>query len=371
VRTAYVYSANDSHASQATTTCKNTFKSILKSFVLSNRISRRLWTIWKEILSISKAYKILKTIDILIISGGGQLDDYWGGTWGHPYTLFKWAIIARTAKAKLVFLSVGAGSITSRLSRFFIKSSLLLASYRSYRERNTLTIVEAMGIRPGGMVYPDLAFSLPVRRDRIKGDSENERRPIIGISPISSVAWTGVDDPVYQNYFNQLVSLVSWLIQKKYRILFFPTQINADTPIITALKERLIRSGLLKSENEIIEKPVLTVDDLIEQISMVDMVVASRLHAVILSLLMHKPVLAISYNRKVNIAMGDMGLSEYCIDVNRIDLHSSIERFMMLESNAAAVTRQIEINMASYAKALNDQYRYVFVDKYPGESHAI
>jgi polysaccharide pyruvyl transferase WcaK-like protein len=311
-------------------------------------------------LFISKSYKILKTIDILIISGGGQLDDYWGGAWGHPYTLFKWAIMARVAKKRFIFMSVGVDSITFKLSKFFIKHSLLLASYRSYRERNTLMIVEAMGVRPGGMVYPDLAFSLPVNRDRVISCLEMKKSPIIGISPISTKAYTAKDDPVHRNYFNQLVSIVSWLVEKNYKILFFPTQIKMDTPMIADLKEALFNRGILKSKNQIIENRILTVDDLIEQILIVDIVVASRLHAVILSLLMHKPVLAISYNRKVNILMEDMGLSEYCIDFNHMDLHISLKKFMLLEADADTITEKIRNKVAAFTKDLDCQYGCLF-----------
>jgi polysaccharide pyruvyl transferase WcaK-like protein len=370
VRMAHVTNDDESEVSLRQPTFMNKFRRMLTSPVLNNRITYRLWTIWKEINFILNSYKNLRTIDILIMSGGGQLDDYWGGVWGHPYTLFKWAILAKLSKTRLIFMSVGVDSIRFRLSRFFIKSSLLLSSYRSYREHNSLMVVEALGVKPGGRVYPDLAFSLPVIRDPIKNNAGSDTRPLIGVSPIAAMAWTKIDDPVYQNYFNQLVSLVLWLVQNNYRVLFFPTQIKVDTPLIAELKERLINRGIIEfRKNEIIENRVLTVDDLIEQISKVDMIVASRLHGVILSLLMYKPVLAISYLKKVDLTMSDMGLSEYCLDVNQIDLPSLIMKFQLLESNAEAITIQIKDKVSSYTKALDDQYGYLFANRQPGEDH--
>src|SRR6185437_9395874 len=55
----------------------------------------------------------------LIVSGGGQLDEEWGGAWGHPFALFKWAMLARLAKVPLAFASVGACKAASTTSRFF------------------------------------------------------------------------------------------------------------------------------------------------------------------------------------------------------------------------------------------------------------
>ncbi len=78
--------------------------------------------------------RFLKDVDFLIVSGGGQLDDFWGGAWGHPYALLKWSVLARLRGAKPIFLSVGFGELDSRLSRLFTRTALRLAAYRSYRD---------------------------------------------------------------------------------------------------------------------------------------------------------------------------------------------------------------------------------------------
>ena len=60
-----------------------------------------------ELRHIIGGYRFLKNVDILIISGGGQLQDIWGGPWGHPYAMLKWTFLARLRGAKPIFLSVG------------------------------------------------------------------------------------------------------------------------------------------------------------------------------------------------------------------------------------------------------------------------
>ena len=40
----------------------------------------------------------LQTADLVLASGGGQLDAVWGGTWGQPYALARWAWLARRAR---------------------------------------------------------------------------------------------------------------------------------------------------------------------------------------------------------------------------------------------------------------------------------
>ena len=98
-----------------------------------------------EFVLTAKAIRALRGFDLLIVSGGGQLDDYWGGPWWHPYTLLKFAVIARLAKIEYVFVSVGAGPLDASLSRFFVRKALSLASYRSYRDEDSKRFIQRIG----------------------------------------------------------------------------------------------------------------------------------------------------------------------------------------------------------------------------------
>lgn len=43
-----------------------------------------------------ESYGNMRGVDLLLIAGSSQLIDYLpGGAWGHPYTIFKWVLIAR------------------------------------------------------------------------------------------------------------------------------------------------------------------------------------------------------------------------------------------------------------------------------------
>ena len=97
-------------------------------------IRRELGHIRTELSHIIGGYRFLKDVDVLIISGGGQLQDIWGGPWGHPYAMLKWTLLARLRGAKPIFLSIGFSGLDARLSRFFTRKSLSLAAYRSYRD---------------------------------------------------------------------------------------------------------------------------------------------------------------------------------------------------------------------------------------------
>ena len=64
------------------------------------------------------------------------------------------------------------------------------------------------------------------------------------------------------------------------------------------MKAALEERGLSYEESGIIDEPASSVDELLSQLSSVDIVVASRFHNVLLALMLGKPVVAISYHEK-------------------------------------------------------------------------
>ena len=159
---------------------------------------------WKEIRHWLKGYQFLRTQDLLIVSGGGQLDEEWGGPWGHPYALFKWAVLARIARVPFAVASVGACKITSTFSRLFLSAALSLAQYRSYRDMNSKKAAARL-LRRAVLdpVIPDIAFSLPSAEvpppAGIRSISQGRR--VVAISPIAYAKpriWVCEDSALYE-----------------------------------------------------------------------------------------------------------------------------------------------------------------------------
>ena len=150
---------------------------IVSPWALHGRLTRFVRTlivgIPSEIYRWLKGLNTLWGTDVLIVPGTGILNDAFGlGGWG-PYDLFRWSVAAKICGCKLLFVSVGAGPIYSRAGRFFVKTVLSLADFRSYRDESSLHYLKGIGFdADDGSVYPDLAFSLAVSVDRaaLKGN---------------------------------------------------------------------------------------------------------------------------------------------------------------------------------------------------------
>jgi polysaccharide pyruvyl transferase WcaK-like protein len=298
----------------------------------------------------------LKGTDLLIVPGSGVLSDHFGGPLNFPYTLLKWSLLAKVSQTRLAFLSVGAGPLNSPLSRRLVKYSLSVARYRSYRDITSKRLLDNLGVPTTAPVLPDLAASLRIDSTPSR---PNNHRPIVGINAFPYFDpryWPVSDTAKYQRYITTLTSFTSWLIHNNYKVFFFPTQIRADTLVIQDVKNLLTESGDLDLRNSLLEFPIHDVADLTARLAAIDLVVATRFHAILLSFLVNKPVLALSNHHKMADLMADMGQSQYLLDINTFFCESLIERFTTLKSNSETVKRQVAYRISEYRRALDRQY---------------
>ena len=75
-----------------------------------------------------------------------------------------------------------------------------------------------------------------------------------------------------------------------------------------------------------------------------------------------KPVLAISYHEKVDALMAGLGLSDFCQDIENIDIVKLIEQFTTLEQCAGILMPRIAQKADAYRRALEVQYDRIFAE---------
>lgn len=314
---------------------------------------------FQEVTHFSDGRNFIKGADLLIVSGGGQLDDYWGGAWGHPYSLLKWAIIAKTRNVRYLFLGVGTCTFESKLSRIFIRQALKMASYRSYRDQKSKMLLETMSFTRNDQVGPDLAFSHD-RSQLVLADSTGSPEAIVGVSPIIYLhrKWPKADSQVYSHYLENIAKFVVALVEQGYAVHLFTTD-DSDRHGVKEILDLIAQENKAEISNKISWINTGTTEELFACLSRVSYVVASRLHGVILGHLMQKPVLAISYDRKVDTHMKDAGFSDYCIDIHSADLGSMKRTFDSLIAHSQIVTSALKVMNENYSHQLDLQYDHV------------
>jgi polysaccharide pyruvyl transferase WcaK-like protein len=301
---------------------------------------------------------------VLIVPGTGLLTDAYGLlNWG-PYNLFKWSLMARVCRCKLRFVSIGAGPIYGTLGKYFIKSMLSWADFRSYRDNSSKRYLKEIGFcADSDREYPDLVFSLPEAAIP-RRDGKSDCRSIIGVGVMAYAGkYSTSGNEAHRAYLESLVQFVRWLLAHDYDVRLLIGDV-ADRRVTqefrSLLRERL--SLHESDEGRIVDEPVNSVEDLLSQIAATEIVVATRFHNALLAMLCDKPVIAISFHHKCESLMSAMGLSDYCLDINGLKSDGLIEKFCNLKANANKISLLIREKQRRFREELDEQYKLIFSD---------
>jgi polysaccharide pyruvyl transferase WcaK-like protein len=307
-------------------------------------------------------YKFLRTQDLVIVSGGGQLDEEWGGPWGHPFALFKWAVLAKAAKVPYVMASVGVCKVRSSSSRFLISSALRLARYRSYRDKKSRELATSLLRRVStDPVVPDLAFGLSTSELRQSASIRllAGERTIIAISPIAFSKphnWPKSDIGLYRRYLDQLVAAVSVVLERGYFLVLVSSSRGDDESVIPEILERLDSPAKGKIEQQIYVPRIASWRDFVNAVREADFLIASRLHSTILGFISRRPTVAISFDPKVDWVMEDLGQTEFLLHIRDFVSEDLIKAIDHLQLRRAEVTERLTAYQTQNATALAKQY---------------
>jgi polysaccharide pyruvyl transferase WcaK-like protein len=338
---------------------------------LMRLLQRIFFHIPKEIMHWVTAFKILKGIHLLVAPGTGLLTDFDGNIFGRPYEIFKWSFIAKMSRCKLLFVSIGAGPIRHPLGRWFIKSALSMADYRSYRNSYSKQYLESIGFETKkDPIYPDLAFSL--QKNKISEcKNQDKRRPVIGVGVADeivavkdyhnakNIVQQQIED-IYREYMRNTCSFVGWLLDNKYTVRILSGDSLHDINPKEELKNQLKIRGYNIEDGNILDEQITSVEELLAQLATTDVVVSPRFHNIVLALMLEKPVISLSYHEKFVSLMAELGLEDYCQDTDNINYEKLTILFTKLMNNADNVKELIKIKIEENRLALDKQYMAIF-----------
>ncbi len=283
-----------------------------------------------ELLHWAKGFRLVMGSYMLIVPGTGIVSDYLTGPFGWPYELFKWSIIAKLCRARLLFVSIGVGPIYHPLSKWFINASLRFAEYRSFRDTASKEYMDGIGFHCNkDRVTPDLAFGLPRSN-------------------------------AYLDYLNTMAAFVIWLCEHQYSVRILIGDISYDSRVRWEFTNLLKERGFAPDDTRIIVEPVLTVDQLVRQLATTDIVISPRFHNLVLGLMLNKPVLALSDHPKLDSLMSGLGLGDYCLALRNVDVNILVTRLVELVRDAEKLKPCIKRNVERYREALDQEYSAIF-----------
>jgi polysaccharide pyruvyl transferase WcaK-like protein len=349
---------------------KKTIRDTLRKFHLLARLARaanktRIKTFGRvlgELRFLGKSLLIIRSFELLVISGGGQLLDAWGGPWKFPYTIFKWTLLAKLSRTKCYFLNVGAGPVAHPLAKWFVRNALGLADYVSFRDASSRELAQSVGYKGESQVSVDCVYALDAS-SRSLCSKTREQDSIVGISPMAycdpRVYWQQ-DKGAYENYIQTVASFGGWLAQNHYRLAVFSTDIWFDLRTTEEVTDLLRRANRDLASDMVKLERIGGIDHLFSTMQAVDYMVTCRFHGVVFAHLLNKPVLALSHHPKVSTLMSDLGLARYCLDIRKCKVNALQEAFLSMIANQDEIRSRMATKAACYKRTLVAQFDQLF-----------
>jgi polysaccharide pyruvyl transferase WcaK-like protein len=298
----------------------------------------------------------LRGCDLVIISGGGQFDELFGGPFKHPYALWRFGGMARDVGARFAILSVGTGTLTSP-GRLFVRRALALADYASFRDMRSRELVGEGTER--ALVVPDLAYALPLGAEppAVPPPSPSARS-VVGLSPMAYADprfWPQADLAQYRRHVASLARMTVDLVRAGHQVVLFTTD-GPDRLAVEELRAEVL-PALRPDERALLRAPEVSgVPALLDILSGVHVVISARFHGVLLAHVMGRPTLAVAHERKVATLMDDMGHKRFCWPIDAFDPTRAWQRFLELDEGRATLAADIRARAAEYRGRVENQY---------------
>ncbi len=290
--------------------------------------------------SVWGAYKQLEGCDLLIVAGSGPFEEILPD-------LCKWTALARLARTPVHMLSLGAGMLSSGLSRFLVKRALDAATYVSFRDARSEAMARELGLRRSCPVVPDLAFSLEHRPvNRIAGGPL-----VVGVNPDDAIS----KERGFEACVEKHMGFLGWLLAERYEVRLFhstPTELR----ICERLQERLGELGLLRAGVSLLHPEALCPDRMFEAMTRCDFVVAAGFHCILIPALSGVPVVGIAHSGEARDLIQRLGQGRYAADIDRYGTPQLVDSFCSLRANAEGARDLLRLRIPEYRAAVRLQY---------------
>jgi polysaccharide pyruvyl transferase WcaK-like protein len=326
----------------------------------------RIAKAWRVLVShaphlVADFARMLRTVGrgtTLSITGTGVLEaDTATPNW--LVRMLMWSLAARLRGGRVVFVSIGTDRASSRLNRWLLRAVLRGADYVSYRDRRSMACMAADGVDTRTHhVYPDLAFSLP----RAVVPAAELPRPVpahVGVGVVDMTKFP--DTERYVQYLRQLAEFIGWLIDRGLCVTLLHGDGKYDAKALADLWRELELRGIRRDDARIRAPLIRNTGELMRELAGLDIVIASRFHNIILSMLLGRPAIALSYHFKFAALMEEFSMERYCIELPDFNLEWLTQRFVELSFELGARARAIADAAAGLRPALEQQYRKAFL----------
>jgi polysaccharide pyruvyl transferase WcaK-like protein len=324
---------------------------------VTRKLDRLFLKIPGKMVDLAQTLRNIRNADLVIVPGTGILDDFGERPYGMPLDIFRWCLGARMVGAKIALVSIGAGPIRHRLSRWLMTAAARMAHYRSYRDTQSKEFMDSVGLHTGqDLIFPDIAFKLQAPANP-PPKSAGAKRLTVGVGVMSYYGWYGFargGEAIFAAYIKKLAKFVVHLLDNGHDVRLLTGELT-DKTAVDALVEEVSHARPDLPSTRMIAEPSFSLRELMLQISAVDIVVATRFHNIVCALKLGRPTISLGYARKNDVLMEEMGLGALCQHVERFDVDSLIDQFASIVLSREDCRRRIMDGVRQYEDDLDRQ----------------
>jgi len=250
-----------------------------------------------------KVFSAVLKCDTLISGGGSLIQDVTGRLSIHYYLMI--LLMASLLRKRVMVYSQGIGPIQKPLNRFLTKWILNRADVITVREENSKTDLIQMGIRPERLfVTADPVIDMKCPGKALGEDILREAGLDLQ-APLKRIAFAlRSKDFRDQPSYSALCGVVESLLEQQCAVILLPFHFSEDLEVIQRLKEKF--GGRVQT---LMERH--SIQEILSVIHTMDLLVGVRLHALIFSAVAGTPLIALSYDPKIDYFMKAIGQSTF------------------------------------------------------------
>lgn len=295
-------------------------------------------------MDVKKVFNAIKACDILISGGGSLLQDSTSKKSITYYLGIIW--IAQLLRKKVFIYSQGIGPIGGKWNRFIVKKTLRKIDYIVVRDEQSKELLCEIGIK-SSQIYVTADPVIRVKQADLElGSKILEEEGFIKDYNRMTVGFALRGLKLKGNFIEEICKASEHLIEKyNAQIVFIPFHHKEDMIAINEIK------NILGDRAFYVKNKYLT-EEMLSIIGNMDVLVGVRLHSLIHAAIMDIPMIAISYDPKINSFMHSLGMKALC---SIYDFQSEFleEEFEYVIKNSEGIREKIKNHIDILIKKLD------------------
>lgn len=308
--------------------------------------------------SFPQVLKAIKKCDLLVIGGGSLLQDITSKKSIYYYLAIIYMGLA--FNKKIMMYSQGIGPIHRRMNRSLTSQLLNRVDFITVRDNNSKKQLVNMGVTDSkiavaadpviGLMKTGKDVGLDILRKHQKNFDEN--KPTIGIA---FRYWNNNEEKINKILVNATNRLFDLL---EANIVFIPFHHSEDIKVLRAIEPRIQGKGILIKEKYGVQEMLSIMENM-------DLLVGVRLHSLIFSAVAQIPMIAISYDPKVEYFMKSLGLKAFS-RIEDLEEEALVAEVMKVWQNREELSQNINSNVEKVRERLkiNEETIERIIDNY-------